>query len=91
MTRSLFRFAALALCAGLLFTGCTPAAPPAPSAPASSAAAESDAPAPTTIPLPDPLPDPARGVPAPCGDDLIQPRFFHIVPSACDFFCSILS
>ena len=60
MTRSLFRFAALALCAGLLFTGCTPAAPPAPSAPASSAAAESDAPAPTTIPLPDPLPEPLQ-------------------------------
>lgn len=60
MTRSLFRFAALALCAGLLFTGCTPAAPSAPSAPASSAAAESDAPAPTTIPLPDPLPEPLQ-------------------------------
>ena len=41
--------------------------------------------------LPDQLPDLPPGVPAPCGDDLIQPRFFHIVPSACDFFCSILS
>lgn len=60
MTRSLFRFAALALCAGLLFTGCTPAASSALSAPASSAAAESDAPAPTTIPLPDPLPEPLQ-------------------------------
>lgn len=60
MTRSLFRFAALTLCAGLLFTGCTPAAPSASSAPASSAAAESDAPAPTTIPLPDPLPEPLQ-------------------------------
>ena len=60
MTRSLFRFAALMLCAGLLFTGCTPAVPSASSAPASSAAAESDAPAPTTIPLPDPLPEPLQ-------------------------------
>ncbi len=41
--------------------------------------------------LPDQLPDLPPGVPTPCGDDLIQPRFFHIVPSACDFFCSILS
>ncbi len=60
MTRSLFRFAALMLCAGLLFTGCTPTAPSASSAPASSAATESDAPAPTTIPLPDPLPEPLQ-------------------------------
>ena len=41
--------------------------------------------------LPDQLPDLPPGVPAPCGDDLIQPRFLHILPSACDFFCSILS
>ena len=59
MTRRLFRFAALALCAGLVFTGCAPAASPAPSAPASSAA-ESTAPEPTTIPLPDPLPEPLQ-------------------------------
>ena len=60
MTRSLFRFAALALCAGLLFTGCAPAAPASSGAPASSAAAESTAPKPTSIPLPDPLPEPLQ-------------------------------
>lgn len=60
MTRSLFRFAALALCAGLLFTGCAPAAPASSGAPASSAAAESTAPKPTIIPLPDPLPEPLQ-------------------------------
>ena len=61
MTRSLTRFAALSLCAGLLFTlftGCAPAAPASSEAPASSVTAESDAPAPTMIPLPDPLPEP---------------------------------
>ena len=42
MTRSLFRFAALALCAGLLFTGCAPAAPASSQAPSGSAAAEPD-------------------------------------------------
>ena len=63
MTRSLTRFAALSLCAGLLFTlftGCAPAAPAFSEAPASSVTAESDAPAPTTIPLPDPLPEPLQ-------------------------------
>lgn len=60
MTRSLFRFAALALCAGLIFTGCAPAAPASSGAPASSAAAESTAPKPTIIPLPDPLPEPLQ-------------------------------
>lgn len=59
MTRSLFRFAALALCAGLLFTGCAPAAPASSGAPAGSAA-ESTAPKPTIIPLPDPLPEPLQ-------------------------------
>ena len=51
---------ALALCAGLLFTGCAPAAPASSGAPASSAAAESTAPKPTIIPLPDPLPEPLQ-------------------------------
>ena len=60
MTRSLFRLAALALCAGLIFTGCAPAAPASSGAPASSAAAESTAPKPTIIPLPDPLPEPLQ-------------------------------
>lgn len=60
MTFRLFRFAALALCAGLIFTictGCAPAASASSGAPASSVAAESTAPEPTTIPLPDPLPE----------------------------------
>ena len=63
MTRSTFHLAALALCAGLLFTlctGCAPAAPASSGAPAGSAAAESTAPEPTTIPLPDPLPEPIQ-------------------------------
>ncbi len=60
MTRSLFRFAALALCAGLLFTGCAPAAPASSQAPSGSAAAESTTPKPTIIPLPDPLPEPLQ-------------------------------
>lgn len=60
MTRSLFRFAALALCAGLLFTGCAPAAPASSGAPSGSVAAESTTPEPTTIPLPDPLPEPLQ-------------------------------
>ena len=60
MTRSLTRFAALSLCAGLLFTLFTGCAPASSEAPASSVTAESDAPAPTTIPLPDPLPQPLQ-------------------------------
>ena len=63
MTFRLFRFAALALCAGLIFTictGCAPAASASSGAPASSVAAESTVPEPTTIPLPDPLPEPLQ-------------------------------
>ena len=60
MTRSTFRLAALALCAGLIFTGCAPAAPASSGAPSGSVAAESTAPKPTIIPLPDPLPEPLQ-------------------------------
>lgn len=60
MTRSLFRFAALALCAGLIFTGCAPAAPASSGVPSASVAAASDLPGPTVIPLPDPLPEPLQ-------------------------------
>lgn len=56
MTRRLSRFAALALCAGLVFTGCAPAAPVSSPAPSVSSPAENAAPA--AIPLPDPLPTP---------------------------------
>ena len=58
MTRSTFRLAALALCAGLLFTlctGCAPAAPASSGAPAGSAAEST-----LTVTLPDPLPEPIQ-------------------------------
>ena len=64
MTRSAFRPAALALCAGLLFplfTGCAPAAPASSRTPASSAAESA-----LTVTLPDPLPEPIQ----PTGEDL---------------------
>lgn len=55
MTFRLFRFAALALCAGLIFTGCAPAAPASSGAPAGSAAEST-----LTVTLPDPLPEPIQ-------------------------------
>ena len=55
MTRSAFRLAALALCAGLIFTGCAPAAPASSGAPAGSAAEST-----LTVTLPDPLPEPIQ-------------------------------
>lgn len=57
MTRSTFRLAALALCAGLLFTLCTGCAP---SAAPSDPAPQSTPPYFVPLPMPDPLPEPIQ-------------------------------